>query len=69
MLISHLPQFFDYLADHYNNLHQRYIGRLVELFPSFQKTDNNLFIVHDAADKPAEDDQVMKLWRDFVAAY
>lgn len=65
MLTYRLPQFIDYLNFHYHTLYERYVGRLIELFPSFQANDNNLMIVHDPADDIAEDELVMKLWTDF----
>jgi hypothetical protein len=68
MLTYRLPQFFDYLNFHYHTLYERYAGRLIELFPSFQAGDNNLMIVHDAADDPSEDELVIKLWHDFTEA-
>lgn len=67
MLSYRLPQFIDYLSHHYFTLYEHYVGRLIELFPSFQATDNNLFIVHDATDKPSDDELVMQLWKDFIA--
>lgn len=67
MLTYRLPQFIDYLNHHYYSLYEHYLGRLIELFPSFQANDNNLMIVHDATDKPAEDELVIKLWKEFTA--
>ncbi|HZH37998.1 MAG TPA: hypothetical protein VEX65_12010 [Flavisolibacter sp.] len=68
MLAYRLPFFLDYLSHHYYNLYSRYMGRLIELFPSSQQDDNNLVIVHDAADAPAEDEQVLQLWNAFKSA-
>ena len=65
MLAYRLPLFQDYLSHHYRRLYQHYRGRLIELFPSSQHVDDNLVIVHDAADSPADDELVMKLWKDF----
>lgn len=65
MLTYRLPHFLDYLSHHYQNLYTRYVGRLIELFPSSQHIDNNLVIVHDAADAPDEDEQIMRLWQEF----
>lgn len=68
MLTYRLPQFIDYLSYHYHALYERYAGRLVELFPSFQANDNNLMILHDGKDDPLEDEVVLKLWKDFAEA-
>lgn len=67
MLTYRLPQFIDYLNAHYSKLYEQYLGRLIELFPSFQSTDENLMIVHDAADKPADDEKIMQLWKEFIS--
>jgi len=66
MLTYRLPHFMDYLNRHYYRLYEHYLGRLVELFPSFQRSDENLMIVHDASDKPAEDEMIIQLWKDFI---
>ena len=68
MLTYRLPQFIDYLNYHYHTLYEHYVGRLIELFPSFQANDNNLMIVHDATDNPSDDELVMRLWKDFSEA-
>ena len=65
MLTYRLPHFLDYLSSHYANLYNRYLGRLIELFPSSQEDENNLVIIHDAADTTADDDQIMRLWKKF----
>jgi hypothetical protein len=67
MIAYRLPLFLDYLSHHYYNLYSRYVGRLIELFPSSREVDNNLVIVHDAADAPADDEQIMQLWKAFRA--
>lgn len=51
LLTYRLPDFLDYLADHYQNLYQLYVGRLTELFPSSQSTDNLII---------AEDDRTLR---------
>ena len=66
MLTYRLPQFIDYLHHHYSKLYEQYIGRLIELFPSFQSSDENLMIVHDAGDQPADDEKIMQLWKEFI---
>ena len=65
MLAYRLPHFLDYLSHHYRRLYGRYVGRLIELFPSSQHVEDNLVIVHDAADSPDDDELVMKLWKEF----
>jgi len=65
MLTYRLPQFIDYLNFNYHSLYERYIGRLVELFPSFSGDDNNLAIVHQDDDNPKDDEMLMKLWKRF----
>lgn len=69
MLTYRLPHFLDYLSHHYASLYTRYVGRLIELFPSSQDSDNNLVIVHDSEDLPADDDQIMQLWKKFKAQW
>lgn len=66
MLTYRLPQFIDYLHFHYSSLYEHYLGRLIELFPSFQANDNNLMIVHDPSDQPGDDEKLMQLWKDFT---
>jgi hypothetical protein len=65
MLAYRLPFFLDYLSHHYFGLYKKYTGRLIELFPSSRRNDENLVIVHDAADTPDDDELVMKLWKEF----
>lgn len=66
MLAYRLPHFLDYLSHHYDRLYTRYVGRLIELFPSSQTDENNLVIVHDAADAPADDERILQLWKEFM---
>lgn len=65
MLTYRLPLFIDYLHHDYRRLYEHYIGRLIELFPSFQSNENNLMIVHDAGDTVADDELVIRLWKEF----
>jgi uncharacterized membrane-anchored protein YhcB (DUF1043 family) len=65
MIAYRLPLFLDYLSHHYYRLYKHYAGRLIELFPSSQNNDDNLVIVHDAADRPDEDEKIMALWQSF----
>jgi uncharacterized membrane-anchored protein YhcB (DUF1043 family) len=65
MIAYRLPFFLDYLSHHYYRLYSHYTGRLIELFPSQQNNDNNLVIVHDAADRPEEDEKILALWQSF----
>gem|GEM_PF-2079948 len=68
MLSYRLPQFIEFLSQHYNALYNHYAGRLTELFPSSQANENSLLIVHDATDNPAEDELIIKLWKRFSSA-
>jgi hypothetical protein len=65
MVAYRLPHFLDYLSHRYYRLYNRYVGRLIELFPSSRHVDENLVIVHDAADTPDDDELVLKLWKEF----
>lgn len=65
MLAYRLPFFLDYLSHHYYRLYKRYAGRLIELFPSSMINDDNLVIVHDAADSPDDDERILLLWQKF----
>jgi len=65
MLTYRLPQFTDYLALHYHALYKHYLGRLIETFPSFRSSDNNLVIAHNETDQPEEDELIIQLWNDF----
>ncbi|MER3463515.1 MAG: hypothetical protein C4329_02945 [Chitinophagaceae bacterium] len=65
LLTYRLPDFLDYLADHYQNLYQLYVGRLTELFPSSQSTDN-LIIAEDDRTTQEQDNYVLQLWRRFI---
>jgi hypothetical protein len=67
MLTYRLPLFLDFLSHHYRSLYRRYAGRLVELFPSWQRNADNLVIVHDAADTPDDDERILQLWKEFEA--
>jgi hypothetical protein len=64
-LTYRLPGFLDYLADHYQNLYQSYVGRLTELFPCSQSADN-LVIAEDNRTTEEEDNYVLQLWRKYI---
>lgn len=55
----------DYLYQHYQELYKHYTGRLVELYPSFDNSENNLAIAEDDETNEEEDNFLMKLWKQF----
>lgn len=61
-----LPDFLDYLANHYQQLYYDYVGRLTELFPSFQATDDNLVIAEDNKTSEEEDQYLLQLWKKYI---
>jgi len=63
--LSKLPRFMDYLYQHYQELYKHYTGRLVELYPSFDNSENNLAIAEDDETNEEEDNFLMKLWKQF----
>lgn len=65
LLTYRLPDFYDYLANHYQNLYQQYMGRLTELFPSSQSTDN-LVITDDNKTTEEENSYLLQLWRKYI---
>ena len=65
MLTYRLPLFLDYLKLHYAQLYQHYLGRLTELFPSSEPTEENLFIANEDDDDPEEDAILLRLWKIF----
>lgn len=60
-----LPRFMEHLFLHYRNLYTIYSGRLVELFPCFDGSVNNLAIAEDKKTSEEEDNFLFKLWRQF----
>lgn len=65
MLSYRLPNFMDYLYQHYRALYTHYVGRLIELFPSSQEDDSNLVITHENAETPTDDELLLTLWKEF----
>lgn len=65
MLAYRLPSFLDYLSHHYQTLYARYVGRLIELFPSSDSDDNNLVITHENAEPTTDDERLLQLWKKF----
>jgi hypothetical protein len=65
MLAYYLPSFLDYLSNHYYNLYTRYVGRLIELFPSSEDDDSNLVITHENAESTKYDEWILQLWKKF----
>lgn len=62
---SRLPQFMDHLFQHYRNLYTIYTGRLIELYPSFDGSFNNLAIAEDKKSTEEQDNLLYKLWKQF----
>jgi hypothetical protein len=62
-----LPNFMDYLYDHYKQLYNLYLGRLTELFPSSSPEDNNLLIIKDETTSEENNEFIMQLWKRFIS--
>ena len=60
-----LPAFMDYLYLHYYRLYQHYYGQLIELFPSNERTETNLTIIHGEETSEKEDEEIYQLWVEF----
>lgn len=60
-----LPRFLDYLYDHYQKYYQLYVGRLTELFPSDEQSENTLAIAEDNETTESEDEALYHLWVEF----
>ena len=65
MLTYHLPSFLDYLQQNFPALYNNYVGRLMEVYPSAQTEDNNLFIVREEEETPSSDEKMIELWQEF----
>ena len=59
-----LPRFLDYLYLHYH-YYQLYTGRLTELFPSDEQTENTLVISEDDVSTDKQDEELYHLWVEF----
>lgn len=60
-----LPRFLDYLYTNYRRYYDLYVGRLMELFPSDEETENTLFIQDDEKTSKADNEEIYHLWMAF----
>jgi hypothetical protein len=60
-----LPRFLDYLYINYRRYYDLYVGRLMELFPSDEETENTLFIQDGEKTSPADNEKIYHLWMAF----
>ena len=63
--IYKLPRFMDYLYLHYQKYYRLYEGRLTELFPSGEATEDTLSIADDEETTESEDNDLYQLWVEF----
>jgi len=63
--MSKLPRFLDYLHSNYRNLYSLYSGRLVELFPCYDGSANNLAIADEEDGEEESNNFLMRLWKQF----
>ncbi len=63
--LSKLPRFMEFLHQHYMKYYSLYNGRLVELFPSSEATEDSLSIAEDDVSSEADDEQLYELWKEF----
>jgi hypothetical protein len=57
-----LPRFLDYLYANYRRYYELYVGRLMELFPSDEHTENTLFIQDEQRTSEADNEKIYHLW-------
>lgn len=60
-----LPRFLDYLQANYRRYYNLYVGRLMELFPSDEETENTLFIQDEEKTSRADNEKIYRLWMAF----
>ncbi|HYD20937.1 MAG TPA: hypothetical protein VEB40_05630 [Flavipsychrobacter sp.] len=63
--VYRLPDFLDYLSVHYKQLYQLYAGRLTELFPCSEPTENSLQIQDEEKSPRRSNELLMELWKKF----
>jgi hypothetical protein len=63
--IYKLPRFMDYLYLHYQKYYKLYEGRLTELFPSGEATEDTLSIADDQETTESDDNDLYQLWVEF----
>ncbi|WP_162944582.1 hypothetical protein [Flavisolibacter nicotianae] len=60
-----LPRFLDYLYTNYHRYYELYVGRLMELFPSDEETENTLYIQDEEKTSKADNEEIYHLWMAF----
>jgi hypothetical protein len=65
LTLTKLPRFMEYLYSHYQKFYSLYNGRLTELFPCSEATEDSLAIAEDDESSKEEDDEIYKLWKKF----
>ncbi|MGZ8545726.1 MAG: hypothetical protein ACXWV0_10540 [Flavisolibacter sp.] len=65
IVLTKLPRFMEFLHQHYMKYYSLYNGRLVELFPSSEATEDSLSISEDKNSTSEEDDKIYELWKEF----
>ena len=65
MITYKLPRFLDYLLEHYQRFYRLYSGRLTELFPSEESTEDTLSIAEEEGTSESDDEKLFELWREF----
>ena len=63
--LTKLPRFMEYLYQPYQKYYSLYNGRLIELFPCSEATEDSLAIADDDQSTYQEDDQIYQLWTTF----
>lgn len=65
LTLTKLPRFMEYLYDHYQKFYRLYNGRLIELFPCSEATEDSLAIAEDDGSSKEEDEEIYELWKKF----
>ena len=60
-----LPRFLAYLYTNYRRYYDLYVGRLMELFPSDEETENTLFIQDEGKTSETDNEKIYHLWMAF----
>ena len=65
LALTKLPRFMDYLYQQYHQFYNLYNGRLTELFPCSEATEESLAIAEDHESSQEDDDKIYLLWKKF----